>query len=194
MAMILAYVLAYCALLVPQGRDHTAFAVGTAAAIADAEPIFKDDKDKKKTAAFMVAIAFRESSFRTSITGDSGKSFGAFQIHLPFKKKTVEGWSGEDILADPEKGARVALRMIRESVKACPAHPLAVYAEGGDGCASPRAQRISKDRLTLGKWLERHGVVTDEAIAAAEEKVEDKAPAQATFSQVAKTPSTAAAP
>ncbi len=190
MTMILAFVLAYCALLVPQGRDHTAFALGTAAAIADAEPIFKDDKDKKKTAAFMVAIAFRESSFRTAITGDSGKSFGAFQIHLPFKKKTVEGWSGEDILADPEKGARVALRMIRESVRACPAHPLAVYAEGGEGCSSPRAQRISKDRLTLGKWLERHGHVDPEALAA----LEEQAPTQATFSQVAKGPSTSASP
>jgi hypothetical protein len=188
--MLYAFVLAYCLLLVPQGRDHTAFARGTAAAIADSEPLFKDDKDKRKTAAFMVAIAFRESSFRPGITGDSGNSFGAFQIHLPFKKKTVEGWSGEDILADPEKGARVALRMIQESMRACPAHPLAVYAEGGEGCNSPRAQRISKDRLTLGKWLERHGQVDPSTIA----DLEAESKSQTSFSQIGRGARASASP
>ena len=191
MTTIYAFVLAYCMLLVPHGRDHTAFALGTAAAIADSEPIFKDDKDKKKTAAFMVAIAFRESSFRTGITGDSGKSFGAFQIHLPYKKKTIEGWSGEDILADPEKGARIALRMIHESIRACPAHPLAVYAEGGEGCSSPRAQRISKDRLTLGKWLERNGHVDPATLAEADE---ERSSHTAVFAQTARGPRASASP
>jgi hypothetical protein len=154
MTTILAYVLACCALLA-QGRDHTAFALGTAAAIYDAEPLFKNDENKHKTAALLVAVAFREGSLRTDAIGDSGKSFSAFQSHLPYNRKTPEGWSGEEVRADPEKAARTAIRMLKDSLHACPTHPLAIYAEGPQGCASTRAQRISRDRILVAKWLER---------------------------------------
>jgi hypothetical protein len=155
MTTILAYVLACCALL-SQGRDHSAFALGTAAAIYDADPIFKDDVDKRKTAALLVAVAFREGSFKTDAVGDSGKSFSTFQIHLPYNSKTEEGWTGEEVKQSPEKAARTALRMLRESSKRCPQHPLAIYAEGPKGCSSERAQRISRDRMNMAKWLERN--------------------------------------
>jgi hypothetical protein len=155
MEVVLAFVLAFCHQLIPN-RDHTAFAMATAAAIVDTEPLFKNDADKRKTAALMVAIAYRESALRPAVKGDKGKSFGAFQIYLPYQQKTVEGWSGDDILANPENGARVAMRMIRESMHVCPQYPIAHYAEGGMDCGSDRAKRISTDRTNIAKWLDTH--------------------------------------
>ena len=154
---LLTWVLAASALLAP-GRSHER--LGTAIAIrAEAEPpLFKGDDDRRKTAAFLIAIAFRESSLKADATGDkrNGKptSFCAFQINL-WDRKTKEGWSGADLIEDPDKCVTVAMRMLRESAKACPAHPLAFYAEGPAGCTSERAQRISLDRMAIAERLRR---------------------------------------
>jgi hypothetical protein len=165
MSTLLAWVLAASATLVPS-RTHDALASAIASRV-EAEPaLFKGDTDRLKTASLLVAMSFRESSLKADAVGDMRKgkptSFCAFQIHLPWGQKTPEGWSSDDLLQDPEKCVTVALRMLRESMRACPAHPIAFYAEGPAGCTSPRAQAISRDRLAIAQKLVREVKVEEE--------------------------------
>jgi hypothetical protein len=158
MTPLLAWVLAACEALAP-GRSHEQLAGAIASRVESEAPLFKADEDKKKTASFLVAIAFRESSLKWDVTGDmhAGKptSFCAYQIHLPYGAKTPEGWTGQDLIEDPNKCVTTAMRMLRESFRSCPAHPLAWYAEGPRGCESERAQRISRDRMAIAQRLVR---------------------------------------
>lgn len=138
---MLLLVLALVAALEPRG-DHRRFAEAVTA-VVDAEPaLFKDDPSKEKTAALLVAIGYRESSFKLDAVGDGGKSVCAFQIF----------GGRRELLTQPEACARTAFAILRESMRVCPAHPLAVYAAGPGGCTSERAQRISRDRMALAKW------------------------------------------
>ncbi len=138
----LEWVLAAMLSLAP-GRDHAELAGAIVQAIGEAPPLFRDDDGRRRTAALLVAVAFRESSFRMSAVSKTGDHC-AFQIH------------GRPELADDvDACTRVALAMLRESMRACRAHPLAFYAEGPRGCSSVRAQRISRDRMTLAARLVR---------------------------------------
>lgn len=155
---LLAWVLAASSTLAP-ARSHDVLAGAIARRAAAEAPLFKDDVDRHKTSALLVAIAFRESSLRADAVGDmvGGKptSFCAFQIHLPWGSKTAEGWTGADLLEDPDKCVTTAMRMVRVSMKVCPMHPIAWYASGPAGCANVRAQRISRDRVALAQRLAR---------------------------------------
>jgi hypothetical protein len=170
MSTLLAWVLAASSLLAPnRSHDRLAEAIATR---AEAEPpLFKEDEDRRKTMALLVAVAFRESSLRHDAVGDHVKgkptSFCAFQIHLPAGRKTAEGWTGEDLLEDPNKCVTAAYRMLRISVRKCPDHPIAWYAEGPGGCASRRAQRISRDRVLLARRLVKKVEVEEKPRAAA---------------------------
>lgn len=172
MSTLLTWVLAATASLAPT-RTHEPLANAITAVVEREAPLFRDDEDRRKTAAFLVAVAFRESSLRPDAVGDrQGKkktptSFCAYQIHLPWGRKTAEGWSGEDLTEDPSKCVTVAYRMMQESAKACPKHPLAFYAEGPGGCTSERAQRISRDRMALAQSLMKKVTVPDEQDQAA---------------------------
>jgi hypothetical protein len=166
MSTLLPWVLAASSLLAPN-RSHERLGEAIVARVEAEPPLFKDDDDRMKTTAFLVAVAFRESSLRHDAVGDRVKgkptSFCAFQIHLPWGRKTAEGWTGEDLLEDPDKCVAAAYRMLRISVRTCAAHPLAWYAEGPNGCSSTRAQRISRDRLALARRLVRKVSVPEEA-------------------------------
>ena len=143
-------------MLAPQ-RPHDRLATAIANRVSAEAPLFKSDDDRRKTSALLVAMAFRESSLRADAVGDhvAGKptSFCAFQLHLPFGAKTAEGWTGAELAEDPDKCVTAALRMLRDSMRACAAHPLAVYASGPTGCTSERAQRISRDRVAIAQRL-----------------------------------------
>lgn len=158
MSFIFTWVLAATALLAP-AREHDELAAAIATQVEAEPPLFKGDDDRRRTSALLVAIAFRESSLRAGAVGDrvGGKptSFCAFQLHLPWGGKTHEGWTGADLVEDPQKCVAAAMRMIRVSMRVCPSAPLAHYAEGPAGCESPRAQRISRDRLAIAQWLVR---------------------------------------
>ncbi len=147
MTTLYAFVLAACLLLAPK-RDHVRLATEIAERVQREDPIFKGDEDRRKTAALMVAVAFREGSLRPEVVGDKGDSFCTYQIH-----KT----SGGTIALTVDVAACVAagLSMLRTSARTCSAHPVAWYAEGPSGCESTRAQRISRDRVALAAWLVR---------------------------------------
>ena len=153
MSTTLAFTLAAMASLAPE-RNHDTLGRAIADRVDAESPMFGADPDKRKTASWLVAISFRESSFKNDITSKTADHC-AFQIHLSPGAKTTEGWSAADLRDDAGKCVAVAFRMLRTSLRLCEAHPLAWYAEGPRGCASPRAQRLSADRMWLAKKLAR---------------------------------------
>lgn len=148
---VLPFVLRSMELLAPS-RDHHLLGEAIARRVDAELPLFADDEDRKKTAATMVSVAFRESSLRADIVGDfrNGKptSFCAYQIN-----ETMGGSS--KLLTDVDACVARGLTLLRESARICRAHPIAWYAEGPRGCDSPRAQRISRDRLAIAQRLVR---------------------------------------
>lgn len=136
----------YVATLAPM-TDERAELADEIAAVVDADvPMYRDDAGKARTLALHVAVAFREGSLRTSIVGDGGHSFCAFQIH--------DSSGGSLALTSSAAAcAEAGHRLLVASARACRAHPVATYAEGPRGCESPRAQRISADRVALARRL-----------------------------------------
>jgi hypothetical protein len=155
---LLTWVLSASATLA-SGRPYEPIAEAIASRVQSEPPLWREDLDRRKTAALLLAVAFRESSLRADAVGDRVRgqptSYCAFQIHLPFGAKTAEGWTGPELLQDPDSCVVAALGIIRVSMRMCPEHPLAFYAEGPRGCASRRAQAISKDRVSIAQWLVR---------------------------------------
>lgn len=148
---VAAFVTAAAHLLAPQ-RDHSVLDAAIAARVEMEAPLFANDSDKRKTAAYLVAVAFRESSLQLDAVGDHGQSLCAFQIGRS---------SGGTVamLTDADACVAKGFAMLRTSMRLCPAFPLAWYAAGGDGakaCASVHAQRLSRDRIALSKWLVAH--------------------------------------
>jgi hypothetical protein len=168
MSAVFTWILAASSLLAP-GRSHEHLSGAIADRVQAEDPLFKGDDDRRRTSALLVAIAFRESSLRADAVGDhvAGKptSFCAFQLHLPWGRTTAEGWSGAELLEDPQKCVSAAMRMLRISMKVCPSFPLAWYASGPAGCQSARAQRISRDRMSIAQRLVRD-VAVDEVTSA----------------------------
>jgi len=140
--MTLAFVLAAMLSLAPK-RDHAELASAIATAVDESAPLFRDDDDRRRTSALLVAMAFRESTFRNDVVSKT-RDYCAFQINRR-----------PDLAKDPLACARVALVMVRESMRVCPAHPIAFYAEGPGACTSERAQKISRDRMAIAARLVR---------------------------------------
>lgn len=112
-------------------------------AIADVEteqgPIFDGERGAEHTVSVMSAVAYRESGLRLDAVGDGGRSVCAFQILGGAKV----------LLTDAHACAEAGYQMLKASVRACPSHPVAVYARGR--CDSVQGRRISDDRMALAK-------------------------------------------
>ena len=148
--MVLEFVIAAMTALQP-GVDHTVLANAISSRVAAELPLFRNDVDRRRTAALLVAIAFRESSLRLDAVGDKGQSLCAFQIG-----RTSGGTTA--MLTDANLCVGAAFAILRTSIRLCPAFPVAWYAAGGDAakaCASVPAQRISRDRMALAARLVR---------------------------------------
>jgi len=119
-------------------------ALATAITIVSLEdgPLFANDPDLERTAALLVAVAFRESSLTTSITGDGGRSVCAMQIYDG--AKTLND--------DPIACVRTGYRMLKTSIRVDRTNPVAFYARG-PRFASEEARRISRDRMALARSL-----------------------------------------
>lgn len=149
--MTVAWILAAMALLAPaQDHDELALAEAMVRALEHAPPIFDDDDDQRKTAALMIAVAFRESSFRLGAVGDQGRSFCAMQIH-------VSSGGSRALLEDADSCVRKGLEMLRASARVCPHAPVAHYAFGRAtaACSNTYAIRISRDRMAIAARLVR---------------------------------------
>lgn len=161
--ILTAFALAAMSSLAPQ-RPHDVLAKAVVDRVDAEAALFADDPDKKKTAALMVAILFREGSLGLRVEGDRVNgvptSWCTAQINMSAGGKTREGWSGPDLRDDPAKCVAVSMRLLRDSIRWCPAFPVAIYASGPRGCSSPHAQRISRDREALAAKLVRDVAAT----------------------------------
>src|SRR4051794_4550899 len=142
---VLPFVLAAMTQLAP-GRDHTELGGAIARAVDSNKPLFTNDADHRRTAALLVAVAFRESTFIPDVIGDNGQSFCAFQIHR-------SSGGSPALLGDVDACVRSGLTLLRTSLHVCPTYPVAWYASGPLGCTNNRAQRISRDRMSLAAYL-----------------------------------------
>jgi len=87
----------------------------------DEKPLFSGPDGRAKTALWVAAVAFGESSLRRDVTegegphgiGDHGRSFCAMQIHLPGATK-YEGMTGKDLLASYEACFRAGLHKLQQ--------------------------------------------------------------------------------
>jgi hypothetical protein len=106
-------------------------------------PLFAGADGRARTALWMAAVAWGESSFRRDVTegegphgkGDHGQSFCAMQIHLP-GATTYEGMTGKDVLASYDSCFRAGLHKLQQ-----------VY------CADVKTQ--------VGRWSGYRGHCTD---------------------------------
>jgi len=133
------------------GRDHRDVAVRMASVIAEERPLFHDDADRIRTASLVCAVAWRESSFRVDAIGDEGRAFGLYQLwHAP-----------RQVLSDVELATRLAMQRLRESMRIGGSeNPLGLYAAGPRHWDSPKARRISADRLHIAKRLAKAAEVS----------------------------------
>lgn len=150
---MLAWVIAAMVLLSPNVGPRSMGLAEAIARHAESSPLYAGTDAPSRTAALLVAVTFRESSFRPDAVGDrdakgAPHSFCAMQIH-----DTAGGHRG--LLADVDACVAAGLAILRQSLTVCPKHPLAFYARGPKGCTSETAQRISRDRVALADRLLR---------------------------------------
>lgn len=126
------------------GRDHALTATAITEVVLAERPLFAHDEERRRTAALVVAIAFRESSFHNDVKSGTDD-------HCLMQVNRRPDLAGDD----PRPCLRVALRMLRESMRMCPQYPIAFYASGPRACGNARAQRISRDRMALAARLLR---------------------------------------
>ena len=115
------------------------------ARVADAEPAV--DGDSAKTEALLVAMEWHESRLKPSAVSRNGKWVCLFQVakgHLDDPKKALD---------DPETCTRAAMKILKQSLKACASLPsderLAFFMSGA--CDKGRAQ--SRYRMFMAKKL-----------------------------------------
>lgn len=154
-------------ILATDGKAHLADAVLDGMAVAaQANPIIASDDGRKTTMAYEVSLARFETGGTMALnphgSNDGGNSHCWAQIYLPNGAKTLEGWSGPELRADPLKCATVAVRIIKASVsdRRAPADcPLCIYARGFRWLNSPavlaEARDLSRHRVDLAKRLLR---------------------------------------
>lgn len=115
---------------------------------ANHDPLFPEDKEGcKKTAAILIALAWHESRFQPNVVGDSGRSFGLYQIQPP----TANVQS--NVLTNPKTASYIAIDLIRKSFQACEKRPyeerLSWYVSSRGCPTHPVIVKKSMDRLLL---------------------------------------------
>lgn len=140
---LLSFVFAAMASLAPN-QDNTELGTAIAEVVEAGAPLFKDDADRRRTASFLVAVAWRESTFRLNAIGDHGRARCAFQL-----------WSTtRDVLTDAHLCTSIAFERLHESFRVCgPSNALGIYAAGPLGCSMSKARRISADRSALARRI-----------------------------------------
>ena len=140
---VLFFILASMLTLVPN-RVHTALGTTIASVVLSEPPLFKNDESRMKTASLIVAMSFRESTFRNDVVSKTNDHCMMQVNRRP------------ELAKDPEQCLRVAFEMLRESMRICPEHPIAFYASGPGACTNERAQKINRDRMAIAANLVRN--------------------------------------
>lgn len=137
--------------------------------VLEEEPLFPDgdgQEGRAQTALLLAAVASYESQYNAVVArggsvrrgdNDNGAAVGPWQTH-PYAPLLPEGWGRGDLAEDGHKAAAFALRMMRESFRACAALPvvdrLGWYAEGGAGCRPGLKSRWRVGRAL--RWWKAH--------------------------------------
>ncbi len=159
------FVLAAATYLDPE-HDHTEIAAAIATVVAEEPALFRDDEARTRTASLVIAVAWREGSLRRRVHGDCDvKTKDGVCIARPHSYCTAQindsvGGS-EAHNDDPLLCIRTAVTMLRQSMRGCSLHPIALYASGPTGCTNERAQRISRDRIALAHRIHKAARVAD---------------------------------
>lgn len=123
-------------------------------AMADAaldNPVVSGDDGPRVTMGYEIAIAWFESAHNTLVIGDGHSSYCWGQIYLPNGARTREGFSGDELVRDPAKCAKVVVRIVKTSIQAGPADcPMCFYARGR---VSDEARRLSRHRTDMLRRL-----------------------------------------
>lgn len=132
---------------------------------AIARPITASDEGIRVMMGYEVALAWFEGHNQDGQphgSNDGGDSFCWAQINLPHGARTFDGWTGRDLVQDPDKCAMAAALIIRSSVsdRRAPADcPLCIYARGfrwvGNDAILREARGLSKHRADLARRLLR---------------------------------------
>lgn len=130
------------------------------------DPLFGGDDGRARTAALMLSVAYHESGFRRDVDfgvgpnarGDSGQSWCLMQIRVG-GGRTIEGWSGRDLVRNRRHCFSSGLGAIRRSFIACRNNSryelLNAYTSGSCNRGAPQ----SRDRMTSAfKWVAQHPV------------------------------------
>lgn len=124
------------------------------------EPLFGGADGKLRTAALLVGVARAESGFNKDVDlglgvasrGDAGASWCILQINIG-QGRTVEGWTGKDLVKERKKCIRASLRAMRDSFRMCSylteSRWLTAYAAGT--CKSEHGQKAAKYRYWLSQ-------------------------------------------
>lgn len=144
-----------------------AVAIATA---SNEKPLFEGEDGPRRTAALMTAVARYETGFR-QIAGDCkdkppgwpgcGKEEGSkptswcfLQIHFGDGVERVQGYTSDELMADPLKCARAGREIMRDSAKNSPkGEPLLMYA-GRSGPARLRFE-LAQKLFKLVPWTVR---------------------------------------
>ena len=153
---------------------YTEIARDIATVVYDPEetPLFQGARGRERSAATVLSIAFFESSFRKAVDknigkearGDHGRSWCLMQLNIG-NGKTVDGWTGPELIEDRTKCIRSAYRYIKMSFGSCRGMPfedrLSAYASGK--CFTPST--VSRRRLSVGSmWFSKSPSVNDEIV------------------------------
>jgi hypothetical protein len=176
MDLVVDWALAFMMAIAPPGpwrgesRDETVahyrqIAADAVAVAYDAEtsPLFPGKDGRARTALLLLSVAFHESSFRRDVDlgigpharGDSGQSWCLMQMQVG-DGRTIEGWTGPDLVRDRKLCFVAGLAAIKRSFFACRANPtterLNAYTSGS--CAGGAAR--SRDRVGAAlSWIAR---------------------------------------
>lgn len=134
------------------------------------EPLFAGETGRAKSALLLLAIASLETSYDPDVDsgkvrGDSGDSWCLMQVHLPnnstvrlsgdsFAYGGAGAWTGSDLVADRTRCFRIALRMVRASLRAC--HDLRMYVAGRCVTDDPTAPEKERKRTASILALASH--------------------------------------
>lgn len=151
-----AVVIAMLYQLEPYGSHVPAYGEIAASMVkaSNEDPLFPEhESGSEATASILVALAWQESRFHPNVIGDSGKSFGLYQIQPPTAK--VDG----SLLLLPMNASYIAVDLIRQSFRHCESRPwperLSWYV-ASNGCPThPIIVKKSMERLILAQELFR---------------------------------------
>lgn len=137
---------------------------------ADEEPLFPGPSGHEKSAVFVATYAAHESGqFFKGVDdgtkrGDSGSSWCIMQMHIG-RKKTLEGWTGPEIIQDRRKCVRAGYHVMKIAMKKCKGSEesrMAAYISGSCDKAVGEAKKRYRHAIqvfktnTLDKFVALH--------------------------------------